>query len=263
MNEWPTPSDAGANGAAEWLPAFWHAMTRLGEAQILLPAFAAGVAWLVFLSRARPEVGSGSIGRVGPVGFVGRPARQVAWRWTLWLIAGTLVTTISKVAFIGYGLGSAALDFTGFSGHTMYATAVLPVLAAIVGGRVGAACGLVVALTVMVSRVEVQVHSWSEVIGGALIGLSIAAAALAPMLGSRVTTRAPWWLPLLLAAWLTVLPARAPPSQTHSWVVRLSLWISDRPFPYTRQQMQWEAQRRRAAPNARSVPESVSEGGPS
>jgi membrane-associated phospholipid phosphatase len=255
MNEWPMASGADANAAAEWLPAFWHAMTRLGEAQMLLPAFAAGVAWLVFLSRARPEVGSGTIGRVGPAGFAGRPAREVAWRWSLGLVAGTLVTTLSKIAFIGYGFGSAALDFTGFSGHTMFATAVLPVLAALVGGRAGALCGAAVALTVMVSRVEVHAHSWSEVVGGATIGLAIASSALAPMFGARALMRAPWWLPLLLAGWLTLLPMRAPPLNTHGWVIRLSLWLSDRPYPYTRQQMQWEARRRRPP-----VTESLSEG---
>ncbi len=251
MQGWTTsPADpeAAESGLAA-LGWFWHAITRLGEAQILLPAFLAGVAWLVFLSRGRQQIVSGTIGlarRRGPHAHAailgsatvgGLPARDAAARWAAGLAAGTLVTTASKIAFIGYGVGSALLDFTGFSGHSMYAAAVLPVLAALVGGRAGAACGTVLALVIMTSRVRIGAHSWSEAIGGATLGLAIAGWTLSRYLAPPGAARAPWWLPLLLAGWLTLLPMRAPPSRTHDWVVRLSLWLSDRPVPYTRQQM--------------------------
>ena len=44
--------------------------------------------------------------------------------------SGTIswTTTASKVAFIGWGLGLSALDFTGISGHAMIASAVYPLL---------------------------------------------------------------------------------------------------------------------------------------
>lgn len=234
------------------VPAFWHAVTRLGEAQILLPACLAGLAWLALLARSRPAIESGTIGgRVGGAAvarstLAGEAARDTAWRWALGLLLGTAVVTASKVAFIGYGIGSATLDFTGFSGHSMYATAVLPVLAALVAGRAGAACGFAVAGLVMVSRVVLHAHSWSEVAGGAMIGTPIASVALGRMLAPRALLRAPSWLPLLLAAWLTLLPWRAPPSRTHDWVIQLSLQLSGRPFPYTRAQMMWEARHHRA-----------------
>src|ERR1700748_3192602 len=106
---------------------FWFAVTRLGESQILLPAFLAGTAWLAF---ARPAWARGRL--ADTVHGHAHPARSTAWRWLAGVVAATAVTTASKIAFLGFGFGSAAIDFTGFSGHSMYATAILPVLGAIV-----------------------------------------------------------------------------------------------------------------------------------
>jgi hypothetical protein len=191
----------------------------------------------VFLARSQPEITSGTIGRIGSGTVAGDPAREAAIRWSVGIAVGTLLTTTSKIAFIGFGLGWPALDFTGVSGHAMYASAVLPVLAALVAGRAGAATGWLVALGVMVSRIEVHAHSWSEVLVGTVLGTAIASAALSKLLGPRSVLLAPWWLPLLLASWLTVLPWRAPPSRAHDAVVRLSLWLSGREVPYTRADM--------------------------
>lgn len=84
---------------------FWHVLTRLGEAQILLPlALLAGLA-LMRTAQARPQ----------------------AVRWLSLLLAAAFVTTLSKVAFIGWGIGWRAFDFTGVSGHAMFAAAVYPV----------------------------------------------------------------------------------------------------------------------------------------
>ena len=85
---------------------FWHLLTRLGEMQILLPA-----ALLAMLAMfRRPE------------------ARPLAGWWGVFLMTAALITTASKVAFMGWGLGSAELDFTGISGHAMFAAAVYPLL---------------------------------------------------------------------------------------------------------------------------------------
>lgn len=45
-----------------------------------------------------------------------------------------LITTATKVAFFGYGVGYAPLGYTGISGHATFAAPVLPVLADIVAG---------------------------------------------------------------------------------------------------------------------------------
>jgi len=210
---------------------FWFAITRLGESEILLPAFMAGALWLAL---AHPALARGAAwggdARAHPV-------RTEAWRWLAGIVAGTAITTVSKIAFLGFGIGSAALDFTGFSGHSMYSMAVLPVLFAIVFGRGGAFTGTALALLVMVSRVMTGAHSWSEALSGALIGAGIAGWTLALYLRHPSAVRAPWWLPVALAAWLVFVPWRAPPSHTHQLVVALSLKLSGRTQPYTRHEL--------------------------
>lgn len=209
---------------------FWFAVTRVGEAQILLPAFFAGALWLAF---ARP---AGARGRVaqGAAHAHDHPARRSALRWIAAIFATTAITTASKVAFLGFGVGIAALDFTGFSGHAMYSTAILPVLAAIIGGRRGAIAGALLASLITYSRVDLGAHSWSEAISGMALGAAAAGWTLADYLAHPGAVRAPWWLPLLLVAWLTLLPMRAPPSRTHGLVVSVALKLSGRSRPYTR-----------------------------
>jgi membrane-associated phospholipid phosphatase len=213
-----------------FLSLFWVSVTRLGESQILLPAFVAGATWLAF---ARPA-GARSRLAQGNAHAHDHPARDSAWRWAAAVFTTTFITTASKIAFLGYGVGSAALDFTGFSGHSMYAMAILPVLAAIVAGRTGAVVGVIAALLVLVSRIEVGAHSWSEAISGAVLGAAAAWWTLRHYLSHPGAVRAPWWLPLLLLAWLTLLPWRAPPSRTHSLVIAVSLKLSGHTRPYTR-----------------------------
>ncbi len=209
---------------------FWFAVTRLGEAQILLPAFVAGALWLAL---ARPVGARGRLAQ-GNVHAHDHPARRSAWRWMAAIVATTAVTTVSKVAFLGFGVGIAAIDFTGFSGHSMYATAILPVLVAIVAGWRGGIIGLLLAVLITYSRVLLNAHSWSEAVAGLLLGAAAAGWTLSDYLAHPGAVRAPWWLPLLLAAWLTLLPMRAPPSRTHSLVVAISLKLSGRARPYTR-----------------------------
>jgi len=209
---------------------FWLAVTRLGEAQILLPAFLAGASWLAF---ARPAGARGRLAQGNPHAH-DHPARRSALRWVAGITATTAVTTASKIAFLGFGYGIAAIDFTGFSGHSMYAWSILPVLGAIVAGRRGVPVGVALALLVTYSRVNLGAHSWSEAITGMALGVAAAGWTLADYLAHPGAVRAPWWLPLLIVAWLAVLPTKAPPSRTHDLVVSISLKLSGRARPYTR-----------------------------
>jgi membrane-associated phospholipid phosphatase len=203
---------------------FWHGFTRLGEAQLLLPALLLAALWLA----------------LQPGGW--RPAGA----WLGGTAAAAMLTTATKVAFIGYGLGLAALDFTGISGHAMFAAATLPPLLHLAGGALPAprrrallALGVALAAAVAVSRVRVQAHSWSEVAAGWALGMAVSALAL---------RAGPWpalplarWLPLLLAAWLLAGIVTAPPSRTHDWVTRLALAQSGRAQPYQRWQLHRDA----------------------
>lgn len=201
----------------------WHLLTRLGEAQLLLPLMALAVAWLL----SRP----------------GQARTALGWLAAVALAAA--LTTASKVAFIGYGWGLPALDFTGFSGHAMFAAAVLPPLLRLALGAGGlnlaAATGYALAAAVAVSRVQVGAHSWSEVLAGYALGALASSAAL--MAGRWPRLALAPAVPLVLAAVLAWGVAQAPASRTHDWVTRLALASSGRPMPYQR----WMLQRRPAA----------------
>ena len=196
----------------------WHTITRLGEAQLLLPAFAAMLCWLAARLRAR----------------------RSAVVWLAAVGAAALLTTASKVGFIGWGIGYAPWDFTGVSGHAMFAAAVLPLLtsaafaAASSRGRAFAIVfGYLLAGVIAWSRVEVHAHSVSECWAGWLLGSLASSLALhfAPPPAGR---RAPLLLSGLLAAGLLVGVAEAPPSRTHDAVTALTLWLSGHAAPYTR-----------------------------
>lgn len=205
---------------------FWLLLTRLGEAQILLPA---GLLVVLTLLR-RPD------------------ARPLAAWWVVLTSLATLLTTATKVAFIGWGVGSAALDFTGVSGHAMFAAAIYPLLFAALashapptGRQLALAAGGLLALLVGVSRVKVGAHSASEVVAGMLVGgaVSVAALGLAQLPRALVGPS----VPLILVLWLAAMPAYAPASQTHSMVTKLSLRLSGRTVPYTRIDMQRKLRR--------------------
>lgn len=203
----------------------WRLITRLGEAQLLLPAMAAMLLWLV----------------------VRRGAWRLAIAWTLCTGVAATLTTASKIAFIGYGLGYAPWNFTGISGHAMFAAAILPILCRLAEGSLppawhgrGLAAGYALALLVAVSRVPVHAHSWSE----SLVGLALGAVASAAtvLIAHAPRLRISAWPLLALALALGWGVAQAPPSRTHDMVTRLSLALSGRAMPYTRAQMLREHQ---------------------
>jgi hypothetical protein len=199
-----------------WLP-FWRVVTRLGEAQILLPAAA-----LSILALARQRQG-----------------RPLAGRWLATLAVAASLTTFSKVAFIGWGIGWGALDFTGISGHAMFAAAVYPLLLGTlvpatlrVATWLAISAGAALAPLVGVSRVTVHAHSWSEVVAGLTLGGAVGVISL--MKGHLTECRVKLWVPLATAAWLLLMPVHAPASNSHALVTRMALALSGRHNPYTR-----------------------------
>jgi membrane-associated phospholipid phosphatase len=193
----------------------WHLLTRLGEAQILLPA--AALTMLALFAQAA--------------------TRRLALGWMALLITAAAITTASKVAFIGWGIGWAAINFTGVSGHAMFAAAIYPLLmltflsASLRGNhRLPLALGCALALLVGVSRVEVGVHSWSEVLAGWAVGGAVSGAALAVSRVSAIAIRP--IVPVVFLAWMAVMPFELRASPTHALVIRLAVAMSgnDRPF---------------------------------
>src|SRR6476661_1782264 len=103
----------GVTSPSVFSHAAWQLVTRFGEAGILIPCALLLAGWLALATRDwRPVLG-----------------------WLMPLAAAVALTTASKIAFLGFGLGIARLDFTGFSGHSMFAAAVYPMLAYAVSAR--------------------------------------------------------------------------------------------------------------------------------
>jgi len=195
----------------------WHWLTRFGEAQILLPLVLGAALWL----------------------WLGAGQGRLALRWLACISAAALLTTATKLMFFGWGWGVSAWDFTGISGHAMFAAASLPMLAWVAlmdrrrpVQRGGVALAFAWAAVIAYSRLPVGAHSASEVLTGFLLGASASVLSLRGLPGPRPA--APLWLPAALVVALLVLPFSAPRSRTHDWVTGLSVKLSGRLQPFNR-----------------------------
>ncbi|HHN8384148.1 TPA: phosphatase PAP2 family protein [Klebsiella quasipneumoniae] len=133
----------------------WTWVTFLGDSTLLLPA-----SLIVFA-----------------VLLLSDQSRRIALSWAMVFGATGLVVSVSKLLFMGWGIGSRELDFTGFSGHTALSTVFWPVFLWVVCCRfssgvqkVAVVAGYLVAALVGYSRLMVNAHSQSEVILGWGIG---------------------------------------------------------------------------------------------
>jgi membrane-associated phospholipid phosphatase len=203
-----------------------HWFTRLGEIGILWPVAVALALWMLAVGRSW----------------------RLALAWLVPLALATLITSLSKIMFIGWGLGIAALDFTGFSGHAMFAAAIYPVLAfSLAGGSsphanprrwvwpvVG---GYVLAALIASSRVAVYAHSWSEVVLGFALGAAASGSTLwlVGHLPQRPTLLR--WGMLAIASWLVLMPSHAAPSRTHDLVTQLATELAGRSQPFKRKDL--------------------------
>ena len=197
---------------------FWHILTRLGEAEILLPI--AALAGITLFAKEK--------------------TRRLALSWMLLIVIAALVTTVSKIAFMGFGLGWAEINFTGISGHAMFAAAIYPILLITfisaplrVSHRLCLALGWCLSILIGLSRIEVGAHSSSEVLAGLIVGGAASAIALAMSSETPVVSIKPI-VPAVLVVWAAVMPFELHASQTHSLVTRLALTISGRAMPFTR-----------------------------
>lgn len=199
----------------------WYLITSLGGAGLTLPLAFAIALWLA-------------------IGYTWRMAAA----WLLLLGAAIGVVTVTKLAFLGWGVGIRELDFTGVSGHAMLSTAVYPValflmlLPARPSIRLaGVLLGLAAGMAVGLSRVVLSAHSPSEAITGCLVG------ALAALLFVRWAWQA---APGRLSAFpvaasllaLTVL-LHGVHVPTQRWVTHIALTVSGHEKPFIR--ARWKA----------------------
>lgn len=199
---------------------FWPLITRLGDSSLLAPAAAFVFCWLLY-----------------------RRETAKAGLWAMLFGFSTALVVGSKLAFMGWGIGIPNLNFTGISGHSMMAGAVLPTLAAQLfrsrrAGLVAAGLAALIAVLVGLSRLAINVHSPAEVYAGLALGLGTSAAFLG---ATRIHLPAfqPALLLLVIALGLgqAVTGVRAP---THQLLERIAVHLADRDQPY--QRGQWAGQ---------------------
>ncbi|RZI81424.1 MAG: phosphatase PAP2 family protein [Rubrivivax sp.] len=195
---------------------FWFWISRLGESQTLLPV-ALVLAVAVVLLDANRSVRS----------------------WVPALALAIALTVASKIAFMGWGLGVASLDFTGFSGHAMLAAAIYPVLGHVFARRRlgstawwGAAMGYGLAVLIAISRVTTQAHSVSEAASGFALGALASACAMGLMV--RPQRRIPRWAWLGGMAWLLSMSMVGKSAAAHGAIIKVALALSHRTHPYER-----------------------------
>ncbi|MGF6551503.1 phosphatase PAP2 family protein [Paraburkholderia youngii] len=192
----------------------WYSITSLGGAGLTLPLAFAIALWLA-------------------VGYSWR----LAACWLALLGTAIGVVTVTKLAFLGWGVGVREFDFTGVSGHSMLSTAVYPValfLMLLPARRairlLGVLAGLAAGLAVGLSRVVLSAHSPSEAVTGCLVG------ALAALVFVRIAWNAEAdrlsALPVAVSMMVLALLMHGVHVPTQRWVTHIALKVSghDRPF---------------------------------
>jgi membrane-associated phospholipid phosphatase len=132
----------------------WYSITNFGGAGLTVPLAIAISLWLA-------------------LGYSWRMAAG----WLVLLGAAIAVVTLTKMAFLGWGVGVRELDFTGVSGHAVLATAVYPValFLMLLPSRppvrlAGVLAGLAAGVAISFSRIVLAAHSPSEAITGCVVG---------------------------------------------------------------------------------------------
>lgn len=194
----------------------WTHITRFGDLTAMSLAAFAIAAWLLV-----------------------EDERRLALWWSVLFIGGMAIVALTKMAFIGWGIGIHTLDFTGFSGHSMRATAVIPVMFYLILQRApslmrtcGVLFGFALAVLIGISRLMLHAHSVSEVVSGTLLGglVSISFMWIAGSLRKHVFNRLRLGLILL-----ALLPAPyVQPAPTQQWLTNVTLFFTGHDKPHLR-----------------------------
>jgi membrane-associated phospholipid phosphatase len=198
----------------------WMTFTRLGDSAILLPAALVIAVWLL----------------------AGK-AWQIAFSWCLLFGLAMLIVIATKLAFLGWGIGSASLDFTGVSGHATRATAIFPVLfyLALQGPprktrSIVVLLGWILGVAITVSRVIVHAHSISEALAGSVLG-SVVSLEFLWIANSHLITIKRRWLLVPSFVFLMATPF-IKPAPAQQWITVAALYLSNHDRPFDRAMLQ-------------------------
>lgn len=160
-------------------------------------------------------------------------------QWCFLFGLSMILVLASKIAFIGWGIGSEEWDFTGISGHATRAAAVFPILfyfglqrAPRKINSLSVYSGVLLGLMITVSRVKVHAHSESEIVAGWLLGSAVSGAFLY-LAHSKAVLISRRWLVLCSFSLLFVSPVMVTvPSE--GVITELALYLSGHTEPYDR-----------------------------
>ncbi|ORM57357.1 hypothetical protein PRCB_07035 [Pantoea rodasii] len=166
--------------------------------------------------------------------------RQTVWYWLLAFGLAGLLVSLSKILFLGFGIGSARFNFTGFSGHSAMSATLWPVMMWLVSGRfptfwrtLTIGIGYAIPLMVGLSRLVIHAHSFSEVLAGLMLGFTLSSAFLVTQ---RRTALKGFSLAQVCVALLLplVLMGHGRVATTQQFLERFSANLAGLEKPYTR-----------------------------
>lgn len=166
--------------------------------------------------------------------------RRTVWYWLLAFGLAGLLVSVSKILFLGFGIGSARFNFTGFSGHSAMSATLWPVMLWLVSGRwpnplrlLAIGIGYLIPLMVGFSRLVIHAHSASEVATGLLLGFTLSSAFL---LSQRRTALKGFSWPQVGAAFLVplLLMGHGRIATTQQFLERFSADLAGLEKPFTR-----------------------------
>ncbi|MFH8135021.1 phosphatase PAP2 family protein [Pantoea osteomyelitidis] len=173
--------------------------------------------------------------------------RRTVWYWLVAFGLAGLLVSVSKILFLGFGIGSARFNFTGFSGHSAMSATLWPVMLWLISGRWSAfwrafaiGLGYLIPLMVGFSRLVIHAHSKSEVAAGLLLGFTLSTLFL---ISQRRTALKGFSWPQIGVAFLVplLLIGHGRLATTQQFLERFSADLAGLEKPYTRADL-WRLQ---------------------
>ena len=169
--------------------------------------------------------------------------RRAVGYWVLAFCAAGAIVSLSKIAFLGFGIGSARYNFTGFSGHSAMSATLWPVMLWLLSGRLpplwrGFALGIgyLIPLMVGASRLILNYHSHSEVFAGLILGFTLSSAFLISQRHARLKGFSTGQLTIALLLPLVLL-GHGKLATTQQFLQRLSVHIAGIDHAWTREEL--------------------------
>ncbi len=200
---------------------YWKNLTYLGDSMLLLPT-AVLIAVFIFWKSGR---------------------WQTAFGWLVTFGAAGMIVSISKILFLGFFIGSKTFNFTGFSGHTTMSSVFWPVVMWMISAqwpkvwrRSLMIAGFLLPLAIGFSRLELHAHSPSEVICGAVLGLSLSSLYLFIQRHTVLKAISVGQLALFVCLPVYIM-AHGQPATTQQFLAKLSARLAGIEKPFTRTEL--------------------------